>query len=479
MGRLSRLAGVIARTFERAGVIDAERLRATVDLAWPRTVTGFAIMSKRAVDLALVGIAVGPTAVAGLAFAGAYWQVAKFLGIGLAGGTVGLVSQNYGGGEGARASLVVKQSVWIAAALSVPIVAGYAAFAAPLVDLLGSDPVAVRHGSTYLLFVAPGIAFEFLNLIASRTYAGAGDTFTPMAMRASGAVLNVVLGAALIFGLGLGVVGAALATTLSTGVVCLLLGWGLLGRSYGVPRLDASPVPLVVGGTQFDAGLTRQLLSVSAPLMARRVAEGLVVFPLLWIAASFGPVVVAALEIGRRVRALVNSFSWGFSIAASSLVGQRLGAGDEREAEAYGAAIVRLSATVYLAVAAGVIALAAPIAALFVEDPGAVDAAATFVHVGAISAIALGIDGSATGVLRGAGDTRWPFVASLVGRYGFALPVAALGTVTPLGVVGLYLALVVETLVPGAVNLRRFRTNRWKAVSRAYRPSAEPDTEPG
>jgi putative MATE family efflux protein len=475
MDALARLAGAIAAGLERAGVIDAERLEATVDLAWPRTVTGFAIMSKQAVDLAIVGIAVGSTAVAGLAFAGAYWGVAKFLGIGLAGGTVGLVSQNYGGGESERASLVVKGSVWLALALSVPIAAGYALFAEPLVALLGSDPDAVGFGATYLLFVAPGVVFEFLNLIASRTYAGVGDTFTPMCMRAGGAVLNVAASAALVFGAGMGVAGAALGTTLSTGVVCLLLAWGASGREYGVPGVGASPVPLDREGPWVDAGLTRQLLTVSAPLMARRVAEGLVVFPLLWIAASFGPVVVAALEVGRRVRALVNSFSWGFSIAASTLVGQRLGAGEENEAEEYGAAIIRLSAVVYVGVVVAVIALARPIATPFVSDPGALDAATAFVRVGAISAVALGIDGSATGVLRGAGDTRWPFLASLLGRYGFALPVAALGTVTPLGVAGLYLALLLEALVPGVVNLWRVRTNRWKAVSRAYRPPAEPD----
>jgi putative MATE family efflux protein len=470
MRGVARLLDAVAGLLERAGVIDARRLKATVELAWPRILTGFAIMSKQAVDLALVGLAVGSTAVAGLAFAGAYWQVGKFLGIGLAGGTVSLVSQNYGGGESGRASTVVEQSVWLAFALSVPIVVAYAAVPTRLVGLLGSDPEAVRYGATYLALVAPGVLFEYLNLIASRTYAGVGDTFTPMAMRAGGAALNVVLSAALVLGAGLGVAGAAIGTTVSTGVVLFVLAWGMLGRDYP-GRLEPSPVPIAVARPEFDADLVRQLLTVSAPLMARRVAEGLVVFPLLWIASSFGPIVVAALEVGRRVRALANSFSWGFSIASSTLVGQELGAGDETEAEAYGAAIVRFSAVVYLAVVMLVVALATPISDLFVSGPDEVAAATAFVQVAAVSTLALGVDGSATGALRGAGDTRWPFFASLVGRYAFALPVAALGTITALGVGGLYLALLFETLVPAIINLWRFRTNRWKAVSRAYRPS--------
>jgi Na+-driven multidrug efflux pump len=75
--------------------------------------------------------------------------------------------------------------------------------------------------------------------------------------------------------------------------------------------------------------------------------------------------------------------------------------------------------------------------------------------------------------LLGAGDTRWPFVASLLGRYAFALPAAALGLVTPLGVGGLYLALFLETSVPGGINYWLFHSGRWKAVSRRYRPSSD------
>ncbi len=423
----------------------------------------------------MVGFAVGASAAAGLAFAYAYWGVAVFLGLGLAGGTVSLVSQNYGGGQSDRASLVVEQSILLAIGAAVPVVVLYGVFAQPLIGILGGDPDSVRFGSVYLTLVAPAVLFEFLNHIASRTYAGIGDTFTPMVARAGGAVLNVALSAVLIFGAGLGVAGAAIGTTVSIATVTVILAWGMFGREYGTLGMNVSPVPVRLRGQGIDPTLTRQLVEISTPLIARRVAEGIVVFPLLWIAASFGPVVVAALEIGRRVRGVINSVQWGFSIASSTLVGQRLGADEERAAGSYGAAIIRLSVVVYVAVAAIVIVFATPIASLFTTDPAAISQAASFVVVGAISAVGLGIDGAATGALRGAGDTRWPFVASLIGRYAFALPAAAIGLVTPIGVVGLYLALVLEAFVPGAINVWLFRTGRWKVISRRYRsPSNAP-----
>ncbi|QLK27439.1 MATE family efflux transporter [Natrinema zhouii] len=459
---------------ERYGIIDAERFRSTMELAWPRIVTGFALMSKQTADLAMVGMAVGTAGTAGLAFALGYWQLVSMLGLGLAGGTVTLVSQNFGGEEPGRASLAVTQSVLLGLGIALPIAGLFLAVPDRLIGLLGADPAAIRHGSAYLVFVAPAVVFEILSLIASRTYTGVGDTFTEMMARAGGAVLNVVFSGVLIFGFGLGAAGAAIGTTLASGFVTLVLAWGMLGRSYGRLGMEPSPVPIALSGPWLEPTLFRQLIEIATPEIGRRLAQGVVVFPLLWIAASFGPVVVTALEVGRRVRDLINSVNWGLSLASSSLVGQHLGAGEEDEAGAYGAAIIRLSILLYVGVTVLVVVFARPIAGMFVSEPAAITQAAVFVAVGAVSSIGFGIDGAAAGALLGAGDTRWPFVASLLGRYAFALPAAALGLVTPLGVGGLYLALLLETSIPGGINYWLFRSGRWKAVSRRYRPSSDP-----
>jgi putative MATE family efflux protein len=457
----------IARVLDRAGVIDPIRFRETFDLSWPRIVTGLAIMSKSTADLAMVGWDVGTAAVAGLAFANVYWQVGKFLGIGLAGGTVTLVSQAYGAGADERASAAVAVSLVVSVLLVTPLAVCYALFAPELVSVLGSDPAPLRYAATYLVLVTPALWFEFPNLIASRTYAGVGDTVTPMVARVGGALANVGLSAVLIFGYGLGVAGAAIGTAVATAAVAVVFAWGLAGRSYF--GRGACPVALSRESLRVDGvrSLARELLSVSAPLMARRTAEMAVAFPLVALAATFGPAVVAAYEVARRVRTLLGSFSWGFSIAASTLVGQRLGADDSADAEAYARGILRLSAVVYLAVGALVFVFSRRIAGLFVADPAVVAVAGPFVAVAAVSVVFRGVDGSATGTLRGAGDTQYPFFASLAGRYVCALPVAALGLLTPVGATALLGAMVVETAVPAALNVARVRSNRWKAIGRA------------
>jgi len=458
-----KAADVAASALESAGVIKEARLRRTTVLAWPRIVTGFSIMSKHTVDVALVGWTVGTTAVAGLSFAFAYWGIAKFVGIGLAGGTVSLVSRSYGGDDRDAASVTVLQSLWVALALSAPFVVAYAVLSNELVGVFSTNAEVIDAGGTYLAIVAPALLFEFLNLIGSRTYAGVGDTVTPMIIRAGGALLNIVLSAVLVFGLETGVVGVAIGTVVSVAAVTVFLAWGMLGRRYGVSGMSPSPVPLFPKGvpSKIDISVTRELLSVSVPLMARKVSEMAVVFPLLWIASSFGPVVVAGFEVGRRIRGLLSSFNWGLATASSALVGQELGAGDVSEALEYGASIIRLSAVVYLLASGVVVLFAAPIAALFVSSPEEVAQATTFVRVAAVSGLALGVNGATTGALLGAGDTRWPFVASIVGQYALALPVAAVGLVTPLGVGGLYVAFVVGMAFPAVANIVRFRGADW------------------
>ncbi len=118
-----------------------------MDLAWPRIVTGFAIMSKQTADLAMVGVAVGVSGTAGLAFALAYWEIVAMLGLGLAGGTVSLVSQNYGGDESERASLAVTQSILLVVALAVPIMAIFLLFSERLIGLFGAEGETLATGA--------------------------------------------------------------------------------------------------------------------------------------------------------------------------------------------------------------------------------------------------------------------------------------------------------------------------------------------
>jgi putative MATE family efflux protein len=470
--RLAILA--VGLSLARVGLVSEARARRTTELAWPRIVTGIARMSKNAVDVAMVGIAVGSAAISGVGIAGPFWGIAFAVGGGVAGGTIALVSQRYGADAG-DLGLAVRSSALLVVGATLPIAAAFRLFAPELIGLLSSDPATVAFGGEYLGIVAFGIPFAGLNLVGSRTLVGSDDAYTAMVLRAGGAVLNVAVNALLIFGFGMGVVGAALGTVLSNVVVTAAFAIGLTaGR---VPVAGRFPVTIEPTGSYLDPGTLSDLVTIGLPVMGRNLVWTAAEFPMFAILDVFGRDVVSAFVITRRIWGLMNTPGWGFGLASSSLVGQELGVGSEAEAAAYGREIIRFSVAVYAVSAVFVFAFAEPIVTLFVDDPTApaVPIAVDLVRVAAVAIVFRGVAGGAAGPLDAAGDTRWPFVSQTLGVFGASIPLVYLGATTPLGLYGLYLAFFAETAVPAALNYYRFRSGVWKRVSRGYRPEVADD----
>jgi len=462
----------VGQALARAGLVSPERVRRTTDLAWPRIVTGLARMSKNAVDVAMVGLAVGPVAIAGLGFASPYWGVAFSLGGGLAGGTIALVSQRFGAEAYDELGVAVRASALVVLAVTLPVAALFWFAPTRLISLMTDDAGAIELGARYLRLLAFGVPFAGLNLVGSRIYIGADDSWTPMMVRGGGAIANIVLSGLLIFGLGMGVTGAAVGTVLSNVLVTATFVGGLVaGRLPGIGDL---PVTVNPAGTYLDRETIADLVRIGLPVVGRNGVWTVAKFPMLAIVGLFGPSVVAAYVIARRIWGLMNTPGWGFGLAASSLVGQELGEGDEREAEAYARDIVSFSVATYVVAAVLVGLFAEPIVGLFVggSSDATIPVAVDLVYAACVAAVAQGVKSATAGPLDASGDTRWTFYSQVVGMFGASIPVAYLGATSSLGLLGLYLSFVAETTVPAVINYHRFSTGKWKAISREFRPGA-------
>lgn len=425
-------------------------------------------MSKSAVDIAMVGVAVGSAGIAGVGFASPYWGLAFSIGGGIAAGTIALISRRYGAEDFGALGQAVRSSVAVVIVGTLPLVAIFWLFATPLMSVLSNDAEAIALGATYLQIVSFGVPFAALNLIGSRVFIGLDDASTPMVLRGGGAVANILLNAVFIFGLDWGVSGAALGTVLSNALVTGIFALALItGRLPGIGTL---PVQIDPRGAYIDPDI-RQLVSIGVPVIGRNFVWTVAEFPMLAIVALFGREVVAAYVIARRIWGLMNTPGWGFGLASSSLVGRELGSGDEETAEAYGREIVRFAVAVYMVSAGLVFLFADSIVPMFVGDASAstVPIAVSLVSAACIAIILQGVAGGATGPLDASGDTRWPFYSQAIGVFGAAIPLAYLGATTELGLYGLYLAFLAETAIPAVLNYYRFSTEKWKEVSRGYR----------
>ena len=454
----------------RMGLISEARARRTTDLAWPRIVTGLARMSKNAVDVAMVGVAVGGAAIAGVGIAGPFWGVAFSLGAGIAAGTIALVSQRYGAEAYRELGRAVRVSALLAVVCTVPVSVVFFLTADLLIGFISSDPAVVEQGTIYLRYISFGIPFAALNLVGSRILVGADDAYTAMVVRAVGAIANIVLNAILIFGFGMGVMGAALGTVLSNAVVTMAFAVGL--TTGWTPLAGEFPVTVDPRGSYVDVEMARDLVHIGAPAMARTLVWTAAELPMFGILDMFGQEILSAYVIARRIWGLMNTPGWGFGLASSSLMGQELGVGAEENAEAYGREIMRFAVAIYLPAALVVAVFAEPIVMLFVDDPTevAIQVAVGLVYAACLAAVVRAVGTVMAGALDGSGDTRWTFMSQTVGMFGVSIPLVYLGATTPLGLWGLYAAFLAEAGVPALLNYYRFTTGKWKAISRDYRP---------
>jgi putative MATE family efflux protein len=483
----------------RLGIVDRQKGERAFDLAVPVMVTGGMRTLLRVADFLMVSLALGAEAVAALELGFQYYFIPFGLSLALSSGTISVISRFKGADEDAKADFAVKQSLWLAVILSVPITLVTWVYAHPLIDLLTNDPVTVDYGAVYLKIIMLSVTFRFWSMIAARALAGSGDTRTPMYVRLLTLPTNVVLNALLIFGLfgfpRLGVAGAAWGSAAANTLAAVIFFGLLLSGRYSVT--------LRLGGRQWDTDIAREIVRVGLPLAGTRLSRTFGRFPFLFILGVLGTEVLAAYAIGRRVMLLALMPAWGYSTAASTLVGQEIGSGDEDAAESYGWQTLRIALATQLLIAAAVIVFARPIAAAF--DATNVDLTVTFVRVFGVGVAGFSISRTLRGGLRGAGDTRWPFYGGMLGTYVVRLPIAAaalpvgfgatlLGTTVALpaglgftlpevtiapglgwGLAGIFASILADMYARAVVNGARYWSGAWKAVARRSEVGASAD----
>ncbi|WP_227134155.1 MATE family efflux transporter [Halorubellus salinus] len=493
MGRLRdgarRLAFAFPALLARLGVVDRERGDEAFDLALPVMVTGALRTFLRTADFLMVGQAIGASAVAALELGFQYYFIPFGLSLALTSGTISVVSRFVGADETGRANTTLAVSLWLSLAFSIPMTVLAWVYADPLVAVLAPNATVTEMGATYLRIVMLSVAFRFWSMTAARALAGAGDTRTPMYVRLLTLPTNIGLNAVLIFGLGpiapMGVAGAAWGTVaanvLAAGVFLALLSTTRFPVRLPLPVLRARSTAGddSATGRLWDGGIAREVVRVGLPLAGTRLSRTLGRFPFLFVLGAFGTGTLAAYAIGRRVMLLAMMPAWGYSTAASTLVGQRVGEGDEDGAAEAGWATLRVALATQLCIALVLVVLARPISLAFGSET--VADTVRFVRVFGLGVGAFAVSRTMRGGLRGAGDTTWPFYGTLAGTYLLKLPVAFLAlpattsvgvlgvTFTPgfgLGVVAVYAAILLDMYFRAAVNAVRFKSGTWRVVAR-------------
>lgn len=293
-------------------------------------------------------------------------------------------------GNALGGGLVVGALVLAALHLLSPQIAGW----------LGLRGEVATLATTYLRTLAlVGLPLALAPLVDAALVA-MGHTRTMLALQLAASLLNGLLNGLLIYRLGLGIQGAALATGAAHGLV-VGIGLGLLWRRLGFRRPDLLR-------TLRPGAPLRRVLRVGLPIALNTAAYALVYQVLLRVAVSpLGPEVNAALGIGfSGLESVSWPLFWGLSLAVASVVGRSLGAGRPDLAVQAVRRALPLALGAGLAVALAFHLLAVPMCSLFTDDPAVLAHAVLYARVLAWSQPFVALEALSEGVLEGSGDTR-------------------------------------------------------------------------
>jgi len=430
--------------------------RAALELAWPGIIEQSVSAIGTAVVFAFVGH-LGATATAGAGAAGQFLFLLFPVWRALAIGTVAVVSRRMGEGRPTEAADATRQSLILGTLAGLVFGVGFVISAAPLLRLLGAADDVVAIGAPFLAVIGATSGASTVALIGTSAMRAAGDTRTPMFLALASVVVAVALAYLFIDVLGVGPMGSAYASSivwiLNVIVVVVLLMRGVAGLT-------------IAGGPwRITRQTTRTLFAISLPSGLESATFSFGILALSGLVFRLGTVDVAAHQIIGQIETFSFFPCIGFSAAASALVGQGLGMRDPERAQRAGWAAAGMA--LVWATAAGIAFILVPglLLGLFT-----VSGAVVIAGIGALAVIGIGQPAQAVifalgGALRGAGDTRYPLMVSLVNWFLVRLPLAYLfAFVFDLGLSGIWLGVTIDYFVRAALLAMRFRSGAWARV---------------
>ena len=280
------------------------------------------------VDIYFVG-KLGASAVASVGLTETYLFLLYSIGMGLAMAVTAIIARRIGEKKGENAAESAVQSIILGILFAIPFSIAGIFYAEELLGLMGADDWTLTNGISYFQWMLGGNVVIMLLFVINAVFRGAGDAAIAMWVLGIANGINIVLDPLLIFGWGpiasMGLEGAAIATN--------------IGRSLGV---FVQLWILFRGGKHIQVKLSQLYWNTKAMLIILKTSMGgigqMIIGMTSWIflmriLADIGSEAVAGATIALRIMLFCMMPAWGLSNAATTLVGQNLGAKDPQRAE--------------------------------------------------------------------------------------------------------------------------------------------------
>jgi len=427
-------------------------------LAWPAMVELLLSTLFSMVDMIMVGrISYQALTAVGLTNHPTMLALAVFQALNV--GSTALVARFIGSGDIKNAKATVRQSMVLVTILGIVVsIAGYLLSPA-IITFMRAEPDVYPMSVSYLQIVSLGWLFTTISLNVGAILRGSGDTMTPMRYNLLSNLLNVVGNYVLIFGKfgfpAMGVAGAALSTTLCRGVAAFLALRAIFNknRNIGVSLKD---------DYRIDKNLLERLISIGLPSAMEQFLLRLGQVFFSRAVAGLGTAVYAAHQTAINISSLTFTPGQAFGMAATTMVGQSLGAKHPDVAEKAGLVARRMGLIIALAIAIVLFFFGYDVALLYVDDPEVARAAANALKILAIMQPMQSTQFILAGALRGAGDTRWPLYSTAIGIWGIRVVLVHVFIAMGMGLMGAWVAQLCDQAFRAVFIYTRYKSGAWK-----------------
>ena len=418
----------------------------TLRLAWPVVLAELGWVAMGLVDILMVG-PLGPVAIGATGMGNALFMGATIAGIGLLFGLDTVVSQAFGAGRMDRCRRALVQGVHLALAIS-PVLMIAIRMAGARLGAWGVDSGVAALAVPYLAAVSWSVPALLLHTACRRYLQAMGATRAIMASLLVANALKLAANWALISGHAgfpsWGVAGAGASSVLARWGMALMLVvvvWRR-NREGATTSLRTSLRP--------DWPILRSLLLLGGPAAGQLTLEVGIFAMATILAGRLGAASLAAHEVALNVCGLMFMVPLGISSAGAVRVGQALGGGDPEGASRAGWMALVLGLAFTGGTAMLLLTLPRSIFGAFTTDPIVIGVGVPLLFLAALFQLFDGLQVVATGVLRGAGDTRTAMAAGLLSHWAVGLPIGALLAFSAgWGLYGLWVGLSTGLIVAG------------------------------
>ncbi|MCI3938215.1 MATE family efflux transporter [Chryseobacterium aahli] len=335
-------------------------------------------------------------------------------------------------------------------------------YAEEILILMGSKPDAAAYGKDFTRIMMGSSVIIMLLFLINGIFRGAGNAAIAMKSLWIANIANIIFCPILIRGLGpipaMGLTGAAVATTIgrSTGVLYQLYHIFIADSLVRIKTIYFKP----------DFKLIMSIIKIAMPgIFQFVIASCSWIFLAKLVATTGGEDASAGYQTALRLMMFFMLPAWGLSNAASTLVGQNMGAGEMIRAEQSVMKTVKYNVIFMLLVSLLFLILGDFLVGFFTEQIEIKNYAKNALHIMSIGFVFYGIGMVTINAFNGAGDTWTPTWLNFFGFWMFQIPLAyVLSKYFEMGPKGVFISIpVAETLIT-IIAFILFKKGKWKNV---------------